>query len=214
MRAALLWRASAEPQRHVAGDYNHQDPECCAQIFVRTGDQRPLVAAILRRSPKRRLAPPSTDPFDRLTDLDSDLRREAESWAASRCEAEWNNRTGHADLGVGWRFWHWDPSNDRDFTGLPINVGVGNPSTQDQWTQELRYAGDIGTLRLSSSALSPSSRDLHTSGSAGAGKGGELLAAQPASPLGKRSRRSLERPALEENDIRLQEYQPGLCTVS
>ncbi|MEO7247452.1 MAG: TonB-dependent receptor, partial [Novosphingobium sp.] len=38
-----------------------------------------------------------------------------------------------------WRFWDWKPSNDRDFTGLPIYTKVNNPSQQSQLTQELRY---------------------------------------------------------------------------
>ena len=41
-----------------------------------------------------------------------------------------------------WRFWHWDPSNDRDFIGLPITTVSANPSQQSQVTQELRIASN------------------------------------------------------------------------
>ena len=41
---------------------------------------------------------------------------------------------------TAWRFWDWGPSNDRDFTGLPITTVSANPSQQDQYSQELRYA--------------------------------------------------------------------------
>ena len=37
----------------------------------------------------------------------------------------------------------WDPSTDRDFIGLPVTTISANPSKQRQWTQEVRYAGDV-----------------------------------------------------------------------
>ncbi len=39
-----------------------------------------------------------------------------------------------------WRSWRWGPANDRDFIGLPITTISQNPSRQDQWTQEFRFA--------------------------------------------------------------------------
>jgi iron complex outermembrane receptor protein len=39
--------------------------------------------------------------------------------------------------------WHWNPSNDRDFIGLPVTTVSAAPSEQRQWTQEIRYAGDM-----------------------------------------------------------------------
>jgi hypothetical protein len=44
---------------------------------------------------------------------------------------------------MAWRYWNWDPSNDRDFIGLPVTTISANPSKQRQWTQELRYADDL-----------------------------------------------------------------------
>jgi iron complex outermembrane receptor protein len=43
----------------------------------------------------------------------------------------------------GWRYWNWDPSNDRDFIGLPITTISAGTSKQQQWTQEVRYAGEL-----------------------------------------------------------------------
>lgn len=37
-----------------------------------------------------------------------------------------------------WRFWNWDADNDRDYTGLPIQLTQHIPSRQDQFSQELR----------------------------------------------------------------------------
>src|SRR5690606_8734154 len=42
-----------------------------------------------------------------------------------------------------WRYWNWDPSNDRDFTGLQALAKSQNPSTHRNWSQEVRYAGEL-----------------------------------------------------------------------
>jgi iron complex outermembrane receptor protein len=54
------------------------------------------------------------------------------------------------DLGPGkltsstaWRFWNWDPSNDRDYLGLPVGTLSQAPSAHEQVTQEIRWAGDL-----------------------------------------------------------------------
>ena len=41
------------------------------------------------------------------------------------------------------RYWDWNPSNDRDFIGLPVTTISAAPSNQVQWTQEVRWAGDL-----------------------------------------------------------------------
>ncbi len=62
--------------------------------------------------------------------------------AASRCAASWNLGSGTLTSVTAWRFWDWSPANDRDFTGLPITTLSQNPTQQDQFTQEFRYAGE------------------------------------------------------------------------
>ena len=78
------------------------------------------------------------NPSNRITDVDALLRARQSIGGASL--------RNKLDLGQGtvtsitaWRFWDWDPSNDRDFTALPITTISQNPSKQRQWTQELRY---------------------------------------------------------------------------
>jgi iron complex outermembrane recepter protein len=139
VRAQFLFRASDTLDITVAGDYNRQNPECCAQIYVRTGaTQRPLNRQFAALAAAFNYAPPSTNAFDRLTDLDSDLRAFQEIGGAS-VRAEWDLGAGSLTSVSAWRFWNWGPSNDRDFTGLPITTLSQNPSKQRQWTQELRY---------------------------------------------------------------------------
>nr|WP_231639381.1 TonB-dependent receptor [Sphingomonas profundi] len=144
LRGQVLVKATDTLDLTFAGDYNRQNPECCAQIYVRTGaTQRPLNRQFAALAAAFNYAPPSTNAFDRLTDLDTDLRAKQVIGGAS-LRAEWELGSGSLTSVTAWRFWDWDPSNDRDFTGLPITTVSANPSKQDQYTQELRYAGTTG----------------------------------------------------------------------
>ncbi|HYE54154.1 MAG TPA: TonB-dependent receptor, partial [Chitinophagaceae bacterium] len=46
---------------------------------------------------------------------------------------------------TAWRYWKWDPSNDRDFTGLAVLSLSQAPSKHRQWSQEVRYAGELSS---------------------------------------------------------------------
>ena len=140
VRGQLLWKASDALDLTFAGDYSHQNPDCCAQIYARVGaTQRPLNRQYAALTAAFNYSPPSTDAFDRLTDLDATLRAEQELGGAS-LRAEWKLGDGALTSVSAWRFWNWIPSNDRDFTGLPITTKSNNPSKQEQYTQEFRYA--------------------------------------------------------------------------
>ncbi|WP_424022212.1 TonB-dependent receptor [Polymorphobacter fuscus] len=140
LRGALLWKPSEDFKVTFSGDYNLQNPVCCAQIYASVGTtQRPLnrqYAALVARFPGYKV--PSTDPFDRLTDLDAPLAARNEMGGASAL-VEWSLGPGTLTSVTAWRYWDWAPSNDRDFTGLPIYTKVNNPTKQDQYTQEVRY---------------------------------------------------------------------------
>ena len=77
--------------------------------------------------------------------------------------AEWQVGPGTFTSITAWRYWDWKPSNDRDFIGLPITTVSANPSQQDQWTQELRYAATIGHVDFVVGAFA-FDQSLHTQG--------------------------------------------------
>ena len=147
LRGQLLWRASPNLDLTLYGDYNRQDPNCCVQYYARVGaTQRPLNRQYAALTAAQGYAVPSTDAFDRRTDVDTDLRAKQELGGTSL--------VGVLDLGgaeltsvTAWRFWNWNPSNDRDFLGLPITTVSQNPSRQRQVSQELRL-GSTGDRRL------------------------------------------------------------------
>ena len=139
-RVQLLWRPTDALSVTLAGDYSRQNPECCAQIFVRTGlTQRPLNRQYTALAALQNYRVVSADPFDRLTDVDAELRA-TNTIGGLSARVVWDTGEGELTSVTAWRAWDWKPANDRDFTGLPITTLSQNPSQQEQWTQEIRYA--------------------------------------------------------------------------
>ncbi|PNU02867.1 TonB-dependent receptor [Novosphingobium guangzhouense] len=139
LRGQLLWKPTGTVEVTLAGDFSTQDANCCGSVYVRTGTtQRALNRQFEALAAALGYEPVSRNPFDRLTDLDTPLRAKNKVGGAS-VRVKWDVGPGTLTSITAWRFWDWDPSNDRDFTGLPIVSKSQNPSQQDQYTQELRY---------------------------------------------------------------------------
>ena len=140
VRVQLLWRPTGDLDVTLSGDYNTQNPECCATVYVRTAPtQRPIYRQFDALAAAQGYTAASRNPFDRVTDVDADLN------AGNKI----GGLSAKAKLGLGaatltsitaWRFWDWMPSNDRDFTALPVTTKSQNPSRQNQYTQEFRFA--------------------------------------------------------------------------
>jgi iron complex outermembrane receptor protein len=146
VRGQLLWRPTDNLDVTLSGDYSSQDPECCGTVFVGYG---PTQRAANRQFPSLATAlgyaPASLDPFERLTDLDASLNAGNKIGGAS-LRAVWDIGPGELTSVSAWRFWDWQPENDRDFTGLDVVRLSQNPSQQDQYTQELRYNYDSDAI--------------------------------------------------------------------
>jgi iron complex outermembrane receptor protein len=141
-RLQILFRPTDTLDITLAGDFNRQRPECCAQIFVRTGaTQRPLNRQYAALAAAQNYAVASTNAFDRVTDVDASLNAGNEIGGIA-LRATWDVGPGTLTSVTAWRYWDWLPENDRDFTGLPITTESNNPSQQNQYTQELRYSAD------------------------------------------------------------------------
>ncbi len=145
LRGQLLWEPSDDLAITLSGDWSAQNPECCGGVYVGYG---PTQRAANRQFPALSAAlgytPASTDPFDRLTDLDAPLNAGNKTGGIS-LRAVWDvsDRSTISSIS-SWRFWDWKPENDRDYTGLSIVSASNNPSQQEQYSQEFRfnYAGD------------------------------------------------------------------------
>ena len=139
IRGQLLWQPNDDLSVTLSGDWSKQDAVCCASVFVRTGaTQRPLNRQYAALAAAQGYAVPSTNPYDRLTDLDASLNAGNEIGGVA-LRVKWDVGPGTLTSVTAWRYWDWQPENDRDFTGLPIVTKSQNPSQQNQYTQELRY---------------------------------------------------------------------------
>jgi iron complex outermembrane receptor protein len=147
VKGQLLWQASSDFKVTFSADYTEQDPIGYGQVYARTGStQRPLNRQYAElAAASGNYQPPSFNPYDRLTDLDSQLTAIQQFGGASAL-AEWNVGPGQFTSVTAYRKWDWGPANDRDFIGLPITTISANPSKQRQYSQELRYAASSDKL--------------------------------------------------------------------
>jgi iron complex outermembrane receptor protein len=142
LRGQLLWKPTDTLDLTLSGDYNNQNPDCCVQYYVRTGaTQRPLNRQYAALAAAAGYKVPSTNAFDRVTDVDTPLQAKQQLGGVSLL-ANWDVGAATITSVSAWRFWDWDPSNDRDFIGLPVTTVSANPSQQEQYSQELRIASN------------------------------------------------------------------------
>jgi iron complex outermembrane receptor protein len=142
-RGQLLFQPTDNLSILLAADNSRQRPDGYAQVVAGvvttlTPAYRQFNAIIADLG----YTLPSLNAFDRKIDHDT-------PWIS-------NNDLGgvslNADLKIGpgtltsttaWRYWKWEPSNDRDFTGLQSLAKSNNYSKHQNWSQEVRYAGQL-----------------------------------------------------------------------
>ncbi len=142
VRGQVLWQPSRDVRLRLIADFAKFRSECCTQVYLRVGTSlRPAPRQFPALAAAAGYAPPSTDPYDRLTDIDAPLAvKTSEGGVAAT--ADWDIGPATVTSISAWRFWNWDAANDRDYTGLPIQLIQRIPSRQDQVSQELRIASD------------------------------------------------------------------------
>ena len=182
IRGQLLFRPNDDIDITLSGDYNSQNPECCGGVYVGYGPtqraenrQFPALAASLGYEPV------SLDPFDRLTDLDASLNAGNKIGGAS-LRATWDIGAGSLTSITAWRFWDWQPENDRDFTGLSVVSLSQNPSQQDQYTQEFRYNYSGDSIDVVAGAFAFKQR-IDTQGTEQQGSDASKWNINPSNPL-------------------------------
>lgn len=145
LRSSLLYKPSDSFNLTLSGDWNLQDPICCAFQYGLYGPtqraanrQYPaLVAAQQAQFPG--VLPANANPYDRTTDVDAQLRARNEHGGLS-ARAIWDIDANNTVTSItAWRYWDWKPANDRDYTIFPVYTKVENPTRQNQYTQEFRF---------------------------------------------------------------------------
>jgi iron complex outermembrane receptor protein len=145
IRGQLLFAPSDRLAVTLAIDDTRQRAICCTQVVEGVAPTlRPANRQWAQISADLQYTPPSYDAFDRRTDIDSPLRSYQDLGGAS-LSVDWKVGRGRLTSTTAWRYWNWDPASDRDFIGLPVTTISAGTSKQHQWTQEVRYAGDVSS---------------------------------------------------------------------
>lgn len=142
-RAQLLFTPSDRITVTLSGDATKQDPNGYAQVVAGVVEtKRAAYRQFNAIASDLNYTLPSTNAFDRVIDHDTPWRSLNELGGVS-LNADFDIGPGKLTSTTAWRYWNWGPSNDRDFTGLQALALSQNPSEHRNWSQEVRYAGDI-----------------------------------------------------------------------
>lgn len=145
VRAQILYAASDNVEITLSGDATRQKPNGYAQVVAGVvPTQRPEYRQFNSIIADLNYSLPSHDPFDRLIDHDTPWRSHNDLGGVTlNVDAKIGN--GTLTSTTAWRYWKWGPSNDRDFTGLQALSKSQATSRHHNWSQEVRYAGDISS---------------------------------------------------------------------
>ncbi len=142
VRGQLLFKPTDDLSVRLVADWNRQETDCCVLVYAGYGPtlkaaavQYPALAAGLG------YAPPSRDPFDRLTDINDEAHAN-QTLGGLSAVVDWDLGFATLTSVTAWRFWDWDPANDADFSRLSILDKSINADQQDQYSQELRLASN------------------------------------------------------------------------
>jgi iron complex outermembrane receptor protein len=142
-RGQLLYIASSNLVLSGAADFTRQRPEGYTQVVAGVAPTlRPANRQYQQIATDLGYTAPSFNAFDRLTDVDTPLRSNQDLGGAS-FQLDYTKGKGMLTAITSYRYWNWDPSNDRDFIGLPVTTISAAPSKQWQWSQEVRYAATV-----------------------------------------------------------------------
>lgn len=145
IRGQLLYTPSENTNIVLAADITTQRPDGYAQVIAGVA---PTNRAAYRQFDAiiadLNYQLPSRNAFDRKIDQDTPWRSGQDMGGIS-LNIDTKIGGGTLTSTTAWRFWNWDPSNDRDFTGLQVLAKSQNPTRQTQITQEVRYAGQLSS---------------------------------------------------------------------
>ncbi|PZP45695.1 MAG: TonB-dependent receptor [Pseudopedobacter saltans] len=145
IRGQLLYTPSDKTKITLIGDATRQRPNGYALVL---GGVVPTLRSSFRQFSSiikdLGYTLPTTNPFDRTIDQNTPARADNNLGGLS-VNVDAKIGPGTLTSTTAWRYWKWNPSNDRDYTGLDaLSKSQGN-SKHDQWSQELRYAGNISS---------------------------------------------------------------------
>jgi iron complex outermembrane recepter protein len=143
VRGQILYLPTGKTTVLLSGDFSRQRPDGFAQVVAgvvptQRADFRQFNNIIADLG----YSLPSLNPYDRIIDHNTPWKS-GNDLAGASLNIDSKLGPGNLTATTAWRWWNWDPSNDRDFTGLNALSLSQAPSVHNQWSQELRYSGDF-----------------------------------------------------------------------
>jgi len=143
VRGQLLYKASDNAEIILAADATRQRSNGFAQVYAGVVKaQRPAYRQFEQIISDLNYTVPRKNPFDRIIDHDTPARS-FQDIAGVSLNGDLKLGSGKLTTTTAWRYWKWDPSNDRDFTGIEALRLSQAPSVHNQLSQELRWAGEF-----------------------------------------------------------------------
>ncbi len=143
LRAQVLYQVNDQTKLTFAADISDQKPNGYGwPVAGVVTTQRPAFRQFNAIIADLNYQLPYNSAFERKIDHDTPSRADNQLGGAS-VQADIKIGSGTLTSTTAWRYWKWDPLNDRDYLGLPsFTVSAGN-SYHEQWSQEVRYAGSF-----------------------------------------------------------------------
>ena len=143
VKGQVLYNPTTNISIGLSGDFSRQRPDGYAQVVagvVQT--KRAAYRQFNSIIADLNYSLPSLNAFDRLIDHDTPWKSGNDLGGGS-LNADIKIGQGTLTSTTAYRYWNWDPSNDRDFTGLQALAKSQNPAKHNNWSQEVRYAGEL-----------------------------------------------------------------------
>jgi len=143
LKGSLLYKASDKLELILGGDVSIQHPAGYPLVVAGiTTTERSAYRQYAKIISDLGYEQPKVDPFAREIYTNTPWRHN-QSIGGISLNADYKIGNGTLTSTTAWRFWNWDPTNDRDFTQFSALTKSQGNSRHDQYSQEIRYAGNI-----------------------------------------------------------------------
>jgi iron complex outermembrane receptor protein len=143
VKGQLYYTPTEKLSLQLIGDYNDQKPDGSSLVIAGvTTTQRSKFRQYYSIIEDLGYQRPVIDPFSRRINTNTPWKHN-QSIGGVSLNADYKIGEGTLTSTSAWRFWNWDPVNDRDFSEVSALTKSQAPSRHDQYSQELRYSGKL-----------------------------------------------------------------------
>ncbi len=147
-KGQLLFKPNEKLELILSGDVSIQHPAGYPLVVAGvTATERSAFRQYAKIVEDLGYVQPKINPFAREIYTNTPWRHN-QSIGGISLNADYKVGNGKLTSTTAWRFWNWDPTNDRDFTEFSALTKSQGNTRHDQYSQEFRYAGDL-TEKLS-----------------------------------------------------------------